>query len=154
MIKIFRTASSNPDFIELVKSLDADLAIRDGADHAFYSQFNKVDKIKFVVMAYENSKQIGCGAIKAFADQTMEVKRMFVLPESRNKGVASKVLSELERWARELNCKTLVLETGKNQPEALNLYRKSGFHEIPNYGQYVGMETSVCFEKEVNAFNF
>jgi putative acetyltransferase len=150
MIKIVRTDSSNADFIELVKLLDADLAIRDGADHSFYAQFNKVNKIKFVVMAYEDNEPIGCGAIKEFANQTMEVKRMFVLPGARKKGVASIILSELERWAGELSCHTLVLETGKKQPEALGLYRKSGYQEIPNYGQYVGMENSICFKKELD----
>ena len=64
MLKIVRTDSTNEDFISLVKSLDADLQIRDGNDHPFYAQFNKIDKLKFVVVAYENEKPLGCGAIK------------------------------------------------------------------------------------------
>jgi putative acetyltransferase len=64
MITIKRTDSKNLDFVELVKFLDADLAIRDGEDHSFYNQFNKIDKIKYVVLVYENKKPIGCGAIK------------------------------------------------------------------------------------------
>jgi hypothetical protein len=57
MITIIRTTSDNHDFLELVKLLDADLAIRDGEDHSFYSQFNKLDKIKHVVLAYENKDE-------------------------------------------------------------------------------------------------
>ena len=149
MIKIIRTDSDNQDFIELVKYLDADLAQRDGDDHSFYSQFNKIDKIKHTVVAYENGKPIGCGAIKEYAPNTMEIKRMYTLPESRGKGIASKVLTELEIWATELSCKKCILETGKRQPEAIGLYKKSGYKLIPNYGQYAEIENSICFEKEI-----
>lgn len=147
MITLKRTDSDNPDFISLVKALDADLAIKDGNDHQFYSQFNKIDKIKHVVLAYENENPVGCGAIKAFEDDAMEVKRMFVAPESRNKGIARKILAELESWAGEMSYKKCVLETGKRQPDAIALYEKCGYRHIPNYGQYMGIENSVCFEK-------
>ena len=147
MIQIIRTDSDNSDFTELVKQLDADLAVRDGDEHAFYSQFNKIDKIKFALVAYENDKPLGCGAIKPFDTAAMEVKRMYVAPESRGKGIAVKILSELEKWAAEMSCTKCVLETGKNQPEAIRLYGKSGYHPIPNYGQYAGIENSICFEK-------
>jgi GNAT superfamily N-acetyltransferase len=146
---IIRTNSENTDFIELVKLLDADLAIRDGKDHSFYAQYNKIDKIKYVVVAYDNNKPIACGAIKEFAPQVMEVKRMYTLPENRGKGIAQKLLTELEIWAKELSCVKCILETGKKQPEAIQLYKKSGYNIIPNYGQYIGIENSVCFEKEL-----
>jgi GNAT superfamily N-acetyltransferase len=74
---------------------------------------------------------------------------MFVSPGSRNKGIASKILSELENWASELSYTKCVLETGKRQPEAVGLYKKNGYKLIPNYGQYTGVENSVCFEKEL-----
>jgi putative acetyltransferase len=146
---IIRTSSDNRDFIELVKLLDAELAIADGEDHAFYSQFNKIDKIKFVIVAYENEKPVGCGAIKDYGGSAMEIKRMYVSPSFRNKGIASKILSELEKWTIELSYNKCVLETGKRQPDAIGLYKKNGYKPIPNYGQYVGVENSVCFEKEL-----
>jgi len=149
MIRITRTDSSNRDFIELVKHLDADLAERDGEDHSFYAQFNKIDKIKHVVVAYDDGKPVSCGAIKEYAHDTMEVKRMYTLHESRGKGIASKVLTELETWAAELSYQKCILETGKKQPEAIRLYTKNGYKIIPNYGQYVEVENSVCFEKEL-----
>jgi GNAT superfamily N-acetyltransferase len=147
MIKLERTNSENHDFIELVKLLDAALAIVDGKDHAFYSQFNKIDNIRFVIVAYEDGKALGCGAIKEFSKDTMEVKRMYVSPENRNKGIASKILSELEKWAYELSYGKCILETGKRQNEAVGLYKKSGYKMIPNYGQYANVENSLCFEK-------
>ena len=149
MIRIIRTDSDNKDFIHLVRLLDADLAKRDGSDHFFYAQFNKIDKIKHAVVAYENDLPVGCGAIKEFNSASMEVKRMYTLPECRGKGIATTILVELEKWAAELSYEKCVLETGKRQPEAIDLYKKNGYSVIPNYGQYAGIQNSVCFEKSI-----
>ena len=149
MIKIVRSNATDQDFIAMVKLLDADLAIRDGADHAFYSQFNKIDLIKHVVIAYTNDKPIGCGAIKEYAPKIMEVKRMYTLPAGRGKGLATRMLAELEKWAVELSYEKCILETGKKQPEAIALYQKNGYLIIDNYGQYTGVENSLCFEKKL-----
>ena len=149
MIKIKRTDSSDDDFVQLVRHLDADLAERDGKEHSFYAQFNKIDKIKYVVVAYENDLPAGCGAIKEYQPDTMEIKRMYTMPDHRGKGIASQVLRELEIWASELSYTKCILETGKAQPEAIGLYEKNGYQIIPNYGQYAGIENSLCFEKDV-----
>jgi len=149
MTTLLRTDSSNPDFVTLVQLLDRDLAVRDGDDHAFYHQFNKIDAIKHVVLACEDDRPVGCGAFKMFASDTVEIKRMYTLPEARGKGTAIRVLAELEAWAAELSYKKCVLETGINQPEAIALYRKCAYRQIPNYGQYAGVETSLCFEKSI-----
>ncbi len=148
MFKISRTNSSNPDFIALVKRLDAYLAITDGEDHAFYNQFNKIDKINHVVVFYENDLAIACGAIKQVGiSETWEIKRMFVADEMRGKGVASMLLKELEIWAKELSVNRLILETGKRQVEAVALYHKNSYTVTDNFGQYIGVENSICFEK-------
>lgn len=149
MLKTLRTNSDNQDFISLVAALDAYLAVIDGNEHAFYAQFNKIDKIKHVVLAYENDIPIGCGAIKELSSDTMEVKRMYTSPNGRKKGAATTVLAELEKWATELSYKKCVLETGIRQADAVSLYQKCGYKSIPNYGQYIGVENSVCFEKEL-----
>jgi GNAT superfamily N-acetyltransferase len=149
MTKIVRTNSEHHDFIELVRLLDADLAKRDGEKHSFYAQFNRIDKIRHVVLAYENEKPAGCGALKEHGSSTMEIKRMYVSSQFRRKGIASRILIELEKWASELSCSKCILETGKKQPEAIGLYRKNGYTLIPNYGQYIGVENSLCFEKEL-----
>jgi GNAT superfamily N-acetyltransferase len=147
MIEYMRTNAENEDFRNLIKALDADLSISDGEDHAFYSQFNKIDKIKYVIVAYESEIPLGCGAIKEYAQDTMEVKRMYVLPDRRGQGIASSILKALEQWAGELHYKKCLLETGKRQSKAIALYKKNGYQIIPNFGQYVGVENSVCFEK-------
>ena len=149
MITLNRTNSENPDFIHLIQFLDADLAKNNGDQNDFYAQFNKVNMIKHVIVAYDDGKAVACGAIKEFEPGVMEVKRMYTAPESRGKGIAGKILSELEAWAVELGYQKCVLETGKTQTAAIRLYEKSGYQYIPNYGQYVGVENSVCFEKKL-----
>jgi putative acetyltransferase len=147
MIKCIKTDSENEDFRRLVRELDADLQKRDGEEHTFYAQFNKIDRIKHVVVAYVNNKAVGCGAIKEYSADAVELKRMYVQPDKRGQGVATEILKALEAWATELNYTKCVLETGKKQPEAIGLYLKNGYAVIPNYGQYENVENSVCFEK-------
>jgi putative acetyltransferase len=149
MIMFVRTNAENQEFQDLVRLLDADLAVRNGDSHPFYAQFNKIEYIMYVLVAYEDGVSVGCSAIKGYGPGTMEIKRMYVLPEHRKKGIAAGILSEPERWAKELSCTKFILEAGKKQPEAIALYRMSGYSVIPNYGQYVGVENSVCFVKEI-----
>jgi putative acetyltransferase len=149
MIHLTRTNSDNPDFQNLVRELDKDLRIRDGEDHAFFAQFNKIDSIKHVVVAYRDEQPVGCGAMKHYGEKTMEIKRMFVPLEDRGQGIASLVLTELENWCKELNYNTCILETGEKQPEAIRLYHKNHYKIIPNFGQYADVASSVCFEKSV-----
>lgn len=147
MIILKRTTSEDADFRKLVTELDKDLAIRDGDEHSFFAQFNKIDLIKHVVVAYQDDEPVGCGAIKQYDENTMEVKRMFVPMEMRGQGIASIVLKELEHWAGELGFAKCILETGIKQPEAIKLYGKNNYSRIPNYGQYANVQSSVCFEK-------
>lgn len=151
MITIIRTDSKNHNFIHLVRSLDAELAERDGAEHSFYAAYNNVDHIQYAVVAFEDGEPVGCGALRAYAPETMEIKRMYTSPACRGKGIATKILTELESWAAELGFRKCILETGKRQPEAIGLYKRNGFILIPNYGQYAGIENSLCFEKQLGA---
>lgn len=149
MIKIVRTNSENRDFINLVKKLDAYLKITDRDEHDFYNQFNNIDVLQHVIVYYKDDSAIGCGAIKKFDKFSAEVKRMYVAIENRNKGVAKSIITELEIWAKELNYKKCILETGKRQKEAVQFYYKCNYKQIPNYGQYANMENSICFEKQL-----
>ena len=150
MLHLLRTTSDNADFQALVRLLDQDLARRDGAEHAFYAQYNTLSQINHAVVAYLHDEPVGCGAMKEFEAGTMEIKRMFVQPAHRGQGLAQGVLAELERWARELTYRVCVLETGKKQPEAIGLYQKCGYAFVPNYGQYIGVDNSVCLRKTLD----
>ena len=149
MSKIVRTDAKNSDFLRLISELDAYLRITDGDDHEFYNQFNTLEKIKNVVIAYQDAKPIGCGAFRAIDTYTVEIKRMFVKKKYRGTKTASSILQALEGWASEEGFKKCILETGDRQVEALNFYIKSGYIKIANYGQYAQMDNSNCFEKLV-----
>jgi putative acetyltransferase len=149
MSPLKRTTSLDTDFQNLVKLLDHDLAIRDGDEHSFYAQFNKIDSIKHAAVYYMENIPAGCGAFKPYNESTVEIKRMYVLPEFRGQRIAETILNELEKWAAELNYKACVLETGKKQPEAIRLYQRTGYVVIPNYGQYENMDNSVCMRKKI-----
>jgi putative acetyltransferase len=124
---------------------------RYGALQDYYSRFNSIQNLPTVVIAYSNGQPVGCGCFKQFDEGTVEVKRMYVSPEQRGKGIGAAILAELEKWAAELKISKIVLETGNNQPEAIHLYEKLGYTVIPNYGQYSGMETSICMKKDLSS---
>jgi len=146
-MNVVRTNSSHQDFRTLVELLDKDLAVSDGDDHAFYDQFNGLGDIKHAVVLYENDEAVSCGAFKAFDENRVEIKRMYTKPAHRGKRYAQEVLCELEQWASAEGFNACVLETGKQQPMAIRLYERYGYTRIENYGQYTGVENSVCFEK-------
>jgi putative acetyltransferase len=149
MIALIRTDSGNADFVKLVHQLNEYLKMMDGEEHAFYSQYNGIESLKNVIVAYVNSEPVGCGAFKKFDDNRVEIKRMYTASEHRGIGVASKILKELESWSQEMSYSTSILETGKRQIEAVQFYKKNNYKIITNYGQYLGKENSLCFKKEL-----
>ena len=149
VVEIVRVPEGNGDFLGLVKLLDAELAVRDGEEHGFYAQFNKPVGLGGVVVAYLDGEAVGCGAFKRYEDGTAEIKRMFVRPGARGKRIAAAVLKELEAWTAESGFRECILETGFKQPEAIALYKREGYEVTPNYGQYAGVENSVCMRKSI-----
>ncbi len=150
MLTLKRTNSSDKDFHKLIEKLDSYLFEQYGKLQEFYGQYNSVENIPTVVIAYIENEPAGCGCFKQFDESSVEVKRMFVANEYRGKGIGAAILTALENWAAELGQKSTVLELGNNQPEAIRLYTKQGYTVIPNYGQYIGIEaTSICMKKEL-----
>ena len=149
LVKFIRTTSENVDFRNLVDALDDDLYQRNGEGQLQYRQYNQIDKIKNAVVIYFDGKPVGCGCFKPFSDKTVEMKRMFILPEMRGKQLAARMLQELETWAVEEGNTAAVLETGYRQIEAQRLYSVAGYFRTENYGQYIGMEDSICYRKEL-----
>ncbi len=148
-MELLRTTSINADFRNLIQALDEDLYQRNGEAQLQYRQYNQVDRIDHVVVAYFEGKPVGCGCYKRFDDQTVEMKRMFVIPEMRGKQLAARMLQELEKWAIEEGNTVAVLETGHKQVEAIRLYSVAGYRLTENYGQYIGMDESICYRKEL-----
>ncbi|GAB1447668.1 MAG: GNAT family N-acetyltransferase [Bacteroidetes bacterium] len=147
MLVLEKTTSSNPDFLNLVTLLDAHLRVLDGEEHSFFAQFNQVDSIPYVILGRIDGVAVACGAIKPYQEGVFEIKRMFVRPAFRGNGYAGIVVEALENWAKSLGANSCILETGHLQKEAIRAYEKASYFKIPNYGQYEGVESSVCFQK-------
>jgi GNAT superfamily N-acetyltransferase len=101
------------------------------------------------VIAYAGTTPVGCGAIRRLDLETAEIKRMYVAPIARGRGVGRMVLTKLEDEARRLGVNRIVLETGVRQVEAIALYTRAGFSPIPAFGEYVSSALSVCMGKKV-----
>jgi putative acetyltransferase len=146
-MQLYRTDSTHSDFIALVTLLDADLAVRNGDQNAFFAQHNKIDLLQHVVVLYIDEVPVACGAFKLFDADAVEMKRMYTKPDYRGQRLAEQVLVALEVWAGELGYQRCVLETGTMNPEAIRLYLRCGYEQIPNFGQYIGVADSRCFER-------
>ena len=148
-MRIERTDSTNEDFRALVGLLDLGLKIIDGDQAPFFAQYNKIDKLRHVVVAYDGQLAVGCGAFKENEPGVSEIKRMFFIETQRGKGIAGQVLKELENWAVEEGFQTAILETGNKMTAAIRLYERSGYNRMPNYGQNIGVDSSVCMKKDL-----
>ena len=146
MITIKRTTSDDLDFKYLTQLFDDYLVDIDGDEKDFFAFYNQV-YIKNVLICYDNEVAIGCGSFKEFELKVAEIKRMFVLPEQRGKGIATSILNQLEFWAAALGYSSCILETSIRLESAIALYKKMGYEIIPNFGQYIGVESSVCMMK-------
>jgi GNAT superfamily N-acetyltransferase len=149
VITLKRTTGTNPDFQKLVTELDAYMQTIDKEEFEFFNQYNNSTPLECVVLAYNDSEVLGCGAIKKYNKTTAEVKRMFVLPKARGKSIAMQILQQLEIWAAEINCHTMLLETAIELKPAHKLYKKAGYKLVPNFGQYIGIKRSICFLKNL-----
>jgi len=148
-ITIKRTEASDPDFPQLITQLNLELRETYGDIQAVYERYNQVQNLDTVVIAYVNDIPAGCGCFKKFDADTVEIKRLFVKQSERGQGIAFNILGELEIWAKEDGYSAAILETGNKQLEAIALYEKAGYTITPNYGQYLGMPTSVCMKKKL-----
>jgi putative acetyltransferase len=136
----------------LIAALDAHLAGRYSAEQRFGPNLRPAQLapgLGTFVVARADGRAVGCGALRRLDDATAEVKRMYVEPELRGRGIAKEILDHLEAAARLMGTHRLVLETGIYQAEAIGLYRRVGFNPVSCWGEYEGVLTSVCFEKNI-----
>jgi GNAT superfamily N-acetyltransferase len=140
------------DARRLIEALDAHLASRYAPEQRFGPNLKPAQLAPglgtFVVARLEG-RAVGCGAVRLLDPATVEVKRMYVEPETRGLGVAKEILTHLEGAGRELGARRAVLETGIYQDEAIGLYRRAGYTEVACWGEYTTSPTSVCYEKAI-----
>ena len=140
----------DPAGTELRLRQRAELDARYGTDdHEPGPPPSAADVDLFLVAVADDGTAIACGALRRLGPGAAEIKRMYVVPERRGSGVATGVLRALESAAAERGWRTLRLETGTEQPDAQQFYRREGYREIPLFGNYVGSALSVCFEREL-----
>jgi len=148
-IKVVKTTSENPDFIFLIGTFDAYLWDRYPELKKDYWGNNLIEFNANVLIVYLDEKPVACGCFKKYNEKSVELKRMFVLPEARGLGLAQLVIKELEAEAKNQGFEVLILETLYKQIEAINLYQKAGFKIVENYEPYVGLVNSVCMSKSI-----
>ncbi|HVN48133.1 MAG TPA: GNAT family N-acetyltransferase [Bacteroidota bacterium] len=144
-----RTNSDNKDFRHLTGLLDLERIILYGDVQAQYHPFNVIESLSTVVVAYQDKIPVGCGCFKSMDMKTVEIKRIFVRPEYREKGIARSIMQELERWAHDSGYSTAILETGIKQAAAIQFYSHFGYERIDNYGYYIGNANSLCMSKSL-----
>lgn len=134
------------DFLLLSNELDEYLngAIGGEEKREKYKGFNHLDTMDYVIIAYEESKPVGCGALRKYSEESMEIKRVFVREAYRKNGVAAEIMERLISRAREQGYQNMILETGEFLPASVRLYTRFGFKRIQNYGAYINMEESLC----------
>lgn len=148
-IKVVKTTSENTDFIFLTGTFDAYLWDRYPELKKDYWGNNVIEFNANVLIVYLDEKPVACGCFKKYNEKSVELKRMFVLPEVRGLGLAQLVIKELEAEAKNQGFEVLILETLYKQIEAINLYQKTGFKIVENYEPYVGLVNSVCMSKSI-----
>jgi GNAT superfamily N-acetyltransferase len=136
----------------LIAALNAELSRmypEEGANHFRLDAAEVEEGRGAFLVARVDGAPAGCGALRRVDGETGEIKRMYVAPAFRGRGIGARLLAALEAEARRLRLARIVLETGTRQADALGLYRGAGYAVIPAFGEYVGSPLSVCMEKRL-----
>lgn len=150
-IELKETTYHNQDFLSLCNELDYFLnqAIGGESKREKYKQFNHLDTMDYVALAYDKDQAAGCGALRRYSTDAVELKRVFVREDYRGQGIGGMMLNHLITYARQAGYRELILETGAFLEASLRLYTRYGFHQIPNYGAYQDMPESLCMKLEL-----
>lgn len=152
---IRREELQSPVAQTLIAALNEELTARypeEGANHFRLEAHEVAEGVGAFLVAYSGGTPLGCGAVRCIEPEVAEIKRMYVAPSARGRGIGGQLLDALEAEAHRLGVRRLVLETGPRQPEAIALYGRAGFVEIPLFGAYAESphpEFSVCMAKEL-----
>jgi len=151
-IEIRREHLLAPVSQQLILALNTELEARYPEDGANFFRLDAEEVAEgrgAFLIAYADGQPVGCGAVRRIDADEAEIKRMYVAPQARGRGVGKRIVAELEAVARQLGVRRLVLETGPRQPDAIAVYERAGFVEIPLFGEYVGSNFSVCMAKNL-----
>jgi GNAT superfamily N-acetyltransferase len=152
-LQIRRSTLASPDAIQLITALNAELSAafpEPGATHfSLNNEQVSVGDGAFLI-AYLDDAAVGCGAVRRLDSATAELKRMYVSPSERGKGIGRELVKALEREAYQLGATSVVLETGTRLVPAIKLYESMGYSRIPLFGEYLSSpNTSLCLGKSL-----
>jgi putative acetyltransferase len=152
MITVAQEDPASPEIQDLLNAFVAEVMKRypdPPSDVGYFDpKLVQVPRSVFLV-ARVDGRAVGCGALVPVDETTVEIKRMFVVSGERGHGIATMILEELERYAREFDYDVIRLETGIKQPESIAVFGKDGFYRIPNYSPFENDPEAVCFEKRI-----
>ena len=152
-IHIRRSTLASPDAGELIAALNAELTTtfpEPGATHFSLSDAQVIPGDGAFLVAYLDDAAVGCGAVRRLDQTTAEIKRMYVNPSVRGRGIGRALVEALEREARLIGVTKIVLETGTRLASAIKLYEAMGYAHIPLFGEYLSSpNTSLCFGKSL-----
>ena len=141
---------NNADALELIGELDKELLQRYPASSIHKLDLDKITNESSVfLVGYVSQVAVGCCSVCEIELGVGEVKRVFVKPRYRRKGIAERMMEHLEKQAAECGFELLRVETGEKQPESIAMYQKLGYYDIDNYGEYINDPNSVCMEKRL-----
>lgn len=153
-VRVERQAPDGRQAVRLIGRLSAELARRyegDAGDGTagFHADEAVPEAGGAFLIAYAGAMAAGCVALRRYADHTAEIKRLYVRPELRGRGIARALVAAIEAEARALGYRGVQLETGLRQPESMALYETCGYHRIPGYGMYQDHPLCVCYAKSL-----
>ncbi|AMK16185.1 GNAT family N-acetyltransferase [Methanobrevibacter olleyae] len=142
------TNEKDERFIELTKELDKEYFQIYGDIALEYQEYNDLKDPHIVLLLLNWTRPIACASYKLFDKDTIEIKRVYVKRRYRRKGIAYKLVKQLEKLAIEENFKYSIIETGSENYSAINLYKKLDYEIIDNFGQFKGDDLCICMKKE------
>lgn len=154
-ITLQQTPYDHPDFLQLCSELDQFLnwAIGGEDKREKYKKYNHPDTMDYVVIAYDGQYAAGCAALRKYSETEIEVKRVFVREPYRGRNIGGRMLAHLIERAQEMGYKHMLLETGAFLDASVRLYKRYGFEQIENYGDYKDMPESLCMGRDIFSFS-
>ena len=148
------TSEKDERFIELTKELDNEYFQLHGDVVLKYQDYNDLNDPHIVMLALNWGKPIACASFRLFDKDTIEIRRVYVKKRYRKKGIAYKLVKQLEKLAMEENFKYSVIETGKENIAAINLYKKLDYEIVDNFGMFEGDDLCICMKKQFKSLIF
>jgi GNAT superfamily N-acetyltransferase len=151
-VNVRRAEILSPDAQALIAELNAELSVEypePGATRCRLDPNEVANGEGAFFVAFDADQPVGCGAVRRIGEGDGEINRMYVVPARRGLGIGHLILYAIEREARQLGLRRLVLETGVRQAQAIALYEGAGYSKIPPFGEYMDSPVSICMAKEL-----